>query len=108
MGVEPETIMGSRETITAQEWQNGRSRSETRNVPNGHNGHAYKREVSPARSRCPVPGKSRHCHEYSGMWWTSATKLRYSTTVTCTDGRGWSSPGGLYTSGLLAGHSSGA
>ena len=43
MGVGTETITGIRETFTARGWQNGRARSETRNVLIGHNGHAYRR-----------------------------------------------------------------
>jgi hypothetical protein len=42
------------------------------------------------------------------MRWIFATKLSYSTTVTCADGHGWPHPAGLYASDLLAGHGSGA
>lgn len=42
------------------------------------------------------------------MRWIFATKLRHSTTVTCTDGHGWPRRAGLDTSGLLARHGSGA
>ena len=42
------------------------------------------------------------------MRWIFATKLRYSATVTCTDGHGRPRRPGLYASDLLAGRGSGA